>query len=116
MSQIERKIILPDPTKGDKFQEDLIEALNRYTQKVGDCINKGIRAADNWDAQIISVVLAAANVEQAVAHTLKRVPIGYIVVSNDKAAIIYDGTTAWTSTNLYIRSNVITTTVKIILL
>jgi len=116
MANVDKKIALPDPDKKNKFEVDLVDALVRYTSKVGDTFAKGIRAEDNWDAQVISVTLAAANVEQAVAHSLKRVPGGYIVVSIDKAAVVYDGITAWTTTNIYIRSNTAATAVKVILI
>lgn len=116
MANVERKISLPEPDKTSKFDVDLVDCLLRYTAKIGDAINGGIKASDNWDAQIITVTLAAANVEQAVAHTLKRVPTGYIVLSRNIAAVIYDGTTAWTSTNIYIRSDTNATTIKVILI
>ena len=116
MANVDKKIALPDPDKTNKFEVTLVDVLIRYTSKVGDAFAKGIRASDNWDAQVISVTLAAANVEQAVAHTLKRVPTGYIVVSINKVAVVYDGTTAWTTTNIYIRSNTAATAVKVILI
>lgn len=116
MATIDKKLDCPDPDKGNKFQTDLVDRLLRYTLKIGDILNKGIRAADNWDAQTISATLATADTEQAVAHTLKRIPLGYIVLSMDKVATIYDGTTAWTNTNIYIRSSADATTVKIILI
>lgn len=116
MATIDKQLQCPDPDKQNKFEVDLVDRLIRYTAKLGNIINKGVRAADNWDAQTISVTLATANTEQAVAHTLKRIPVGYIVLSMDKVATIYDGTTAWTTTNVYIRSNVNATAVKIILI
>lgn len=116
MATIDQKLQCPEPDKRNKYEIELTDRLTRYTSKLGDIINKGIRATDNWDAQVISVTLAAADTEQAVAHTLKRVPTGYIVLSADKAAQVYDGTTAWTITNIYIRSNVDNTTAKIILI
>ena len=116
MASLDKKLDCPSPDKTNKFQVDLVDRLLRYTQKLGDIINKGIRAADNWEAQIITVTLTLADTEQAIPHTLKRIPEGYVLVSNDKAAIIYDGTTAWTTTNIYIRSNVAATTVKVILI
>jgi len=49
-----------------------------------------------------------ANTEDTVPHVLGFVPKGYIAVKQDKAAILYDGTTAFTTTNLYLRSSVAT--------
>ena len=44
-----------------------------------------------------------ANTEFSVTHTLARIPTGYIVTSNNKAGVVYTGTTAWTSTTVYFR-------------
>ena len=49
---------------------------------------------------------ATANTEFSVAHTLGVVPIGYIVMGQDKAGSLYQlsGTgTAWTSTTIYFK-------------
>jgi len=116
MATIDKKIQCPEPDKRNRFEVDLTDRLIRYTSKVGDILNKGIRATDNWDAYIVTVTLVAADVEQAVAHTLKRVPTGFMVLSTDKAAQIYNGGTAWTATNIYIRSNVANTTAKVVLI
>lgn len=54
-------------------------------------------------------VSAGANVEFNVAHTIGSVPLGYIVVSQDKAGQLYQqaGTgTAWTSTQISLKSTV----------
>lgn len=54
--------------------------------------------------------------EGAVSHGLGSVPIGYIVISKDKAGHIYDGTTSWTSTNIYLRSDVASVTATVFLI
>jgi len=59
---------------------------------------------------------ASADTEDAFAHTLGSVPIGYIVLSRDKGGVIYDGSTSWTSTNIYLRSNVTSVATTIFLL
>lgn len=49
-----------------------------------------------------------ANTEDAVTHNLNRIPVGYLPVKQDKSAILYDGTTANTSTTIYLRTTVAT--------
>lgn len=127
MSQIEKKIQLPDPLKADLteikalceeirlYENDLNEALFRYTTKLGDLLNSGLKFTDNNDVYITSVTTALANAELEVDHNLKRIPNGYIVVSVDKAACIYDGSSAWTATHIYIKSNAATTAVKLLI-
>lgn len=51
-----------------------------------------------------------ANTEFAVAHGLGSVPLGYMIVSQDKAGSLYqmhDTGTAWTSTNIYLKCSVV---------
>lgn len=127
MSQIERKLQLPDPLKDiknfselieaiRKYQTDFNEALLRFTRRIVDVLNGGIKITDNFDAQIITVTTAVADTEVVVAHTLKRVPQGYIVLSVDKAGVIYTSGTTWTSENIYIKCNVATVTAKLLIL
>lgn len=53
---------------------------------------------------------ATPNTEETLAHGLGAVPIGYLVFSRNKAAVLYNGTTAWTTTNLYVKSDTASTT------
>jgi len=126
MANIDKKITVPElPSsqgRPENFQlemikwcRDLGEGLLKYSTKLGDIINGGLRLSENLDVQIKTITIAAANTEEAVAHTLKRIPAGYLVISINKAAIIYDGTTAWTSANLYIKTNTADTTVKVLI-
>lgn len=43
--------------------------------------------------------------EFEVSHNLGRIPNGYLVTSIDVAGIIYIGTTAWTTTAIYLKCN-----------
>lgn len=56
---------------------------------------------------------AGANTEFAVTHNLNYIPLGYDVKRIDKAAIIYDGTTAWTITQIFLKCNVATVAVTL---
>lgn len=55
--------------------------------------------------QVSGTSPGVSDTEFTVAHNLGRIPIGFIVVSVDKAAIIYKSTTAWTSSNIYLKAN-----------
>lgn len=57
--------------------------------------------------------------ENTIAHDLESVPIGYIVVGQDKAGSLYqksDTGTTWTSTNLYLKCDVASVDFTIFLL
>jgi hypothetical protein len=121
MPQLEKKIQVPDTstitdqTSLIKYLKDLGEVLSRYTVKLADLLNKGIRVADNLNAHIITITTAGANTEVTIAHTLKRIPAGYIILGMDKAANIYDSGTTWTATNIYIKASVATVAVKLLI-
>lgn len=45
----------------------------------------------------------SADTEFTVTHNLGAVPIGYIVMKNSKSGNVYSGTTAWTSSTIYLK-------------
>ena len=114
MPQLER-LALGDVPPPNEHAKNLERALDSFCNSVRTLINKGLRPSDNFDAFEISITTnATPGVETAIAHGLKRVPSGYWVVKRNKAAHIYDGGTAWTSENIYVRSDVATVTARII--
>lgn len=112
---IDKYIQVPETSAPEIFLKSLVDVLLKYTRKLGMAVNGGLKMGENIDCQIKEVVTAAANTEVAVSHTLKRTPTGFMVVNLDKAAIIYASGTAWTATNIYIKSNAATTTVKLLI-
>lgn len=56
---------------------------------------------------------AVADTEDTLAHTIGSIPLGYIVINQNKAGSIY-GTpslgTAWTSSNIYLKCSVASVT------
>ena len=54
--------------------------------------------------------------EDTIAHTLGSIPVGYIVISQNKAASLYRGSSAWDNTKIYLKCNVASVAVKIFLL
>jgi len=55
-----------------------------------------------------------ANTEYSVAHGLGRVPTGYLVIGQDKAAVNYNGTTPNTDSLLYLRTDTVTVALKLL--
>lgn len=51
------------------------------------------------------VTPGVANTEFTVTHNLGVVPVGYLVMSVDQAAIIYKSTTVWTGTAIFLKCN-----------
>jgi hypothetical protein len=59
---------------------------------------------------------AVADTEDTIAHTLGAVPIGFIVINIDKGGVVYDGGTAWTSSNIYLKCSTTSTNITLFLL
>lgn len=102
-----------------EFDKNLIDFLTRYSMKVGELLNGGLKFTDNFNAAIVTFTSGAvADAEETVAHSLGRVPIGFLVLHREKAAILYQGPstgTAWTATAIYVKSNVASTAYKILI-
>ena len=113
MPQPRPKLQLPEPL--DEHERSVQKGLFSIFEDMIDILTKGIRVEDNLDAADVSYTTnAVANTEDTVAHNLGRIPIGYWVISRDKAGVVYNGGTAWTTTNIYLKCNVASTAVRVI--
>lgn len=59
-----------------------------------------------------------ANTEDTIAHTVGSVPIGYLILGQNKAGSLYQLAstgTAWTSTNIYLKCSVASVTFNLFL-
>lgn len=78
--------------------------------------NKG----ENIDGQFLTITTnGTANTESTFTHTLGSVPVGYIILWQDKAGSIYQGPatgTAWTSTGISLKGSVVSITAQLFLL
>lgn len=103
------------PMAKDKRDIDLFNALQDFHTVIISILNRGIKFSDNVDCVLVSFTSnGVANTEDAVSHTLGKVPTGFIVYRLDKAAVVYDSGTTWTTTNIYLKCNVASVAYKII--
>ena len=123
MSQIEKRINSPDTADLTKetpelmrYLKNLNESLMKYSIKVGDIFNKGIRVEDNINGIIQTVTFNVANNEYEISHGLKRVPNGFIILNKSKASDVYDSGTAWTLSSIYLKCDTAGAVVKLIVL
>lgn len=87
----------------DSWSDDQIRYVMELHAKALSNISFGTTTANTdpdmnmqcWKAT--GTTPGGANTEFAVTHNLKHVPIGFFVLSTDKAAHIYKSTTAWTA-------------------
>lgn len=71
---------------------------------------------ENISGEFQVVTTGLADAEKTVSHTLGSIPIGYLVLKQDKAGSLYAGSTAWTSSNIYLKCSVATVTFTLFLL
>lgn len=57
-----------------------------------------------------------ANTEFSIIHSLRRIPIGFLVASVDQAATIYKSTTAWTNSTIYLKCSGVSVNYFVILI
>lgn len=78
--------------------------------------NKG----ENIDGVFLTIVTnGTANTESTFTHTLGSVPVGYIIIGQDKAASLYQLATtgtSWTSTTISLKCSVVSVTFNLFLL
>jgi hypothetical protein len=94
--------------------KQLFNAL-RSRLRFGTGTDNGKGENISGEFQIITTS-ATPDAENTIAHTLASVPIGYIVMKQDKAGSLYLGSSAWTTTNLYLKCNIASTTFTIFIL
>lgn len=111
--QIRNKLILE---KGEsRFDTGLAQELSRFVYDLASLLNGGIRIDENLHAQIVTVSdTGLADTEFDVAHTLRRIPAGFIIVNRDAACIVYDSGSAWTSTTIYLKCNTANANIKVL--
>ena len=70
---------------------------------------------DNVDCQWVKgTTPGAANTEFNLTHKLGRIPVGFHITTKNGACDVYQSTTAWTNTKIYLKAN--GTTINITLL
>lgn len=115
-----KKVPLPnvDNVKFDKiieFLRTLLRAIDATHINLSSILNRGVSFTDNVDSVLLTFTSSATpDAQNTVAHTLGKIPTGYIVYSKDKAGDVYLGGTAWTATNIYLKVDVASVAVKVI--
>lgn len=113
--QIKPKLIFAPPES--KFDEGLVQELTKYFYELASLLNGGIKFNDNLACAIVEVAdTGVANTAFTVAHALKRIPIGFIMINTDKATSLYASGTAWTSTAIYLKSSVASCSIKVVVI
>ena len=103
----------------EKPQRISIEQLERRVKALEDRANGSPLQQESEINPLISYAAnATANTEDPISHTLKRVPKGYTIVSQDIAGNIYSnysGMTTWTAEKIYVKCSAASMNAKLLL-
>jgi len=102
-------------SKQNQFLRDIRQMafLLTFLDKNGG-VADGLKAY-NFDAVWVAYTSnGSADTEDTVAHKLDRIPNGVWAGMPDKAAVIYDSGTAWTSTNIFLKADAATVVVNLL--
>lgn len=95
------------------FLRDLILRARQVIDNAGLGFGDGSSVDNIYGSWISYTTNAVANTEDTINHNLGKIPVGYLVMNRDKAAIVYKGGTAWTATQMFLKCSVATTAVVI---
>jgi len=104
--------IIPEGTENPVFwYNDQLTQLFQAAQNLQLTSRDGAIQQDDKAGNLSAVYCVytsngTANTEDAVSHSLGRIPSGYMVVRQDKAGIVYDSGTTFTDTKLYLKVSV----------
>lgn len=106
------ELVYPDLRK---FDRDLLSTLQEWSRNLENILQRGLSFSDNVDCRLVTFTSSATpDAENTVPHALGKIPIGFIPYDINKAGIVYRGTTTFTKTNLYLKVNVASVAVKIL--
>ncbi|MBI4397416.1 MAG: hypothetical protein HY548_09990 [Elusimicrobia bacterium] len=98
-----------------RFDWEFLRTVHELYSNLSAILDRGIRFEDNVDAVLVTFTSSGTpDAENTVAHSLGKVPTGYIVYEQDKAGSVYKGPSAWTTSNIYLKCDVATVAVKIL--
>ena len=78
-------------------------------------VNGNLEFDKNMLTQTIDVTFSTADTEVSVVHRFGKTPTGYIVCKKSVACDVYDGSTSWSSSLIYLKCSVANAVVKLII-
>lgn len=69
----------------------------------GNHLSKGENIQGMWYTYTSN---ATPDTEDTLTHNINAVPVGYLVVKQNKAGSLYAGSSAWTTTKMYLKCSV----------
>jgi hypothetical protein len=66
-----------------------------------------VQALFNLGGNVVTYSFAAATTQYGIAHGLPYTPRGYLVIGTNAATSVYNGTSAWTSSDIFLESSAV---------
>lgn len=86
-----------------KSWQDLMRFTTQSLTNFSQILAGNVGFSDNIFCQIVTGVTLTTS-QVAIEHTLGRTPIGYLVLQRDAAQVVYNGTSRWNKTTIYLRA------------
>lgn len=110
-------LMAQNPAGLRQFDRDLVTALGNWALSLKAMLDGGLSLTDNADIAVVSFTSnVTPDTEDAIAHTLGRVPTYFVVGDINKGGVVYRSATAFTKTTVYLKTSVASAAVKVILL
>jgi hypothetical protein len=93
-----------------RLEQDTSQLFEAFKGRVRFGTGTNGDRGENIQGHFQVVTTAGADTEFAIAHGTGAVPIGYIVLKQDKAGSFYESGTTWTDTNIYLKCSTATVT------
>ena len=114
MTILSEPVLIPEGTENpefwfnDQLAQLFFSAQNLMLTSRDGAIQDGDKAGNLSGVWVVFTSNGTANTEDAVTHSLGRVPLGYRPAKQDKSAVLYDSGTAFTDTTIYWKSSATT--------
>jgi len=102
---------LPESPTLDPQLRSWAEYITRYLE---DFNQKAKQIPFNQSEELTISDTGTANTQFSITHHLERIPLGYVTLKISNGGIIYDGTSSWTTTTIYLRCTTANANVKIL--
>lgn len=90
-----------------KSIDELVRFLSPFINNLQSVINGNLEFTSNFKAILLDTKFSTANLNTGIAHTLGRVPLGYINVGSNVATQLYDGSSPNSADFIFLRSTVV---------
>ncbi len=80
---------------------NLVQQTDALEPQFREIVNKAIDKT-----AFVDVTTDAAGIEFSIEHGLGTIPLGYLLIGQDQPVALYNATTSWDTSKIYLRSTV----------